>query len=472
MVYSSDTIRHLESHLPLFAGLAAGLVAAGVLLALQAGGGAAAGIWSLPEGDGVSVWRILGRTALISTGLLVLFIAAMSPGGHWRTAALAGLWLIAAGASLALTFGRPGGDSLANLAAHAALRPEQGHLYVGGEFLGHLWFVPWLATGPDDPASALLGAARLAGWIGLAGLLACAGRLTGGLPTAPSRGAAAATACAIPYAILLLGYPQSTALMSALVPCYLAAGLAALQPGARPGRWAAACGVTLALACTAHGAAYFLGLGALFLLGYWIRRGRARAAVIFVGLFLVLWIGITAAEWSLVHRSRTMPWSFLSRAFTAEGFRSCFGGPFDLAHLTDPSALLAGLNEARRWLLSLAPAALVAALAVGATAVRGWLVRRAGIPAPRSDGPRSGIGFLALSATGGLVLWATWNVWYGYPADWDVTAIAALTIQLLAVALLVRLPHAGLRDAALGFALPLQLLMTVELGARFTGLPG
>lgn len=469
MVYPAPTIRHLRAHLPLFAGLAAGLAAAGGLIGAHVGGGPGflTGIWALPDGDHPSPGTLLVGTALASGFALLVFIGALAARGRWRIATLAGLGLAAAGGATRVTFGRPGGDSMANLAAHAALDPSDGHLFVGGEFLGHLWFVPWLAAAPDAGHAPLLWAARAAGWPGLAGLLVCAVLLAGRLASARERGLTACVTCTSPFVLLLLGYPQSTALMSALVPAFMAVGLFALGSTRHPVRWAAACGALLALACTAHGAAYVLGLGALWLLGHWIRRREVPAVLAFTAVFAVLWVAVSAAEWSLIHRARTMPWSFLAKAFEPSDFAACFGG-----HLLGgggPGSWAAAADELRRWTLSLAPLAGVTLFAVVAVAL-GRATGRAGSP---SAGAPSGtrIAFLGLCSVGGLALWATWNVWYGYPADWDVTAIAAVTLQLACVALLVRLPQRGLREASLGFALPLQVLMILALGSHFTGTP-
>ena len=377
-----------------------------------------------------------------------------------RAMALGALWVLGAGASFALVLGQPGGDSLANLADHTALRAEDGHLFVGGEFLGHLWFVPWGAGEPADRGAPLLMAARLAGWVGWAGMLLCAAALVAPVRGAVDRGALAAVTCGAPYTLLLAGYPQSTALMSALVPLYLAASLAASRGGRSPGLLAVAGGGLLALACTAHGAAYWLGAGVVALLAGWARRGERRSAVLFGLSFLVLWAGITAAEWSLIHRSRTMPWSFLSRAFDLAGFADSFGGPLDLSRPLHPASLAALAAELWRWSASVVP---LLPLAAVSAPLLWWRGRRT---------QASGLGFLALSAGGALLLWACWNTWYGYPADWDVTAVAALTVQLALVSWLVQAGPSPWRQALLGCAVPLQLTMAIELGARFTGWPG
>lgn len=453
----------------MLAGLAAGLAAAGGLIGAHAvdSPGLLTGIWALPDGDQPSPGALMVGTALISGITLLAFIGALAARGRWRIATLAGLGLTAAGGATLLTFGRPGGDSMANLAAHAALDPADGHLFVGGEFLGHLWFVPWLAAAPDAGHASLLWAARTAGGMGIAGMLTCAALLAGRLTSARERGLAVCVACTSPTALLLLGYPQSTALMSALVPCFLAASLIALGSPRHPVRWAAASGALLALACTAHGAAYVLGLGAVWLLGTWFRRRQVRAAAVFAAVFALLWLALTAAEWSLIHRARTMPWSFLARAFEPAGFAACFGG-----HLLGgggPGSWSLAADELRRWALSLAPLAGVTLVAVVAGAV-GRATGLTGHPGVTHPSWSRTV-FLGLCAAGGLGLWATWNVWYGYPADWDVTAIGAVTLQLTCVALLLRLPNPPLREAALGFALPLQLLMALALGSHFTGMP-
>ena len=446
------------------------MAAAAGLLAAETFGrpGVLTGVWALPDRAVPSVGDLLVWTALGSGLLLPVFTLALAPRGRGRIAGLVGLGIAAAVGATLVTFGKPGGDSVANLAAHAALDPGEGHLFVGGEFLGHLWFVPWFAAASDGGHGAAIWAARAAGWPGLIGLLACAALLSGGLPTARERWLTACATCAMPFTLLLLGYPQSTALMSALVPCFLAAGLAALDSPGHPARWAAGCAALLALACTAHGTAYVLGLGTLWLLFRWIRRGHAGAAMVFVAVFAVLWAAISTAEWSLIHRARTMPWSFLARAFEPAGLAGCFGGP--LLDDPGPSGLAAAGAALWRWVLSLAPLAAVAPVVL----ITGGLGRFAGRSGRHagSGATVDRIAFVALCAAGGLALWATWSVWYGYPADWDVTAIAALTLQLTCVGLLGRLPHPRLREAALAFAIPLQLLTTLALAARFTGSPG
>ncbi len=405
--------------------------------------------------------QTLALAAAASAVLLAALGGAMMLHGRSRAVALGVLWALGAAATLALVFGLPGGDSLANLASHSALRPEHGHLFVGGEFLGHLWFVPWGAAHPANRGASMLMGARVAGWAGLGGLLACAALLAAPAGKAIDRGALAAAVCGSPYLVLLAGYPQSTALMSALVPLYLAVGIVALRDTKRPLLWAGAAGALLALACSAHGSAYWLGLGALVLVLHWARRGERRAALLFCLVFGAIWSAAIAAEWSLIHRARTMPWSFLSAAFDLDGLGSSFGGPLDLSRPWAAASWWAFAGEFWRWTASLVPLAGIAALAAP---LLWWRGRRNG-------GSPPGAGFLALSAVGALALWASWNTWYGYPADWDVTAIAALTVQLTAVSLLVRSGPSALRQALLGAALPLQLTMTLELAVHFTGWP-
>jgi hypothetical protein len=417
-------------------------------------------VWALDAGSsGSPLTLTLALAGAASVALLAALGGAMALRGRARAIALGILWALAATATLTLVFGRPGGDSLTNLAAHSALRAEHGHLFVGGEFLGHLWFAPWGATHPMDRGASLLMGARVAGWGGLAGLLACAALLAAPARAAVDRGALAAAACGVPYVVLLAGYPQSTALMSALVPLYLATSIAALRDSGRRRFWAAAAGALLALACSAHGSAYWLGLGALSLVIRWLRGGDRRAALLFCLVFAVLWSTATAAEWSLIHRSRTMPWSFLSAAFDLGGLGSSFGGPLDLSRPWTAASWWTATGELWRWAGSLVPLAALGALAAP---LLWWQGRRNSDRTPAT-------GFLALSAVGALALWASWNTWYGYPADWDVTAIAALTLQLTAVSLLVRGGPSPLRQALLGAALPLQLTMTFELAAQFTG---
>ena len=148
LVYSLPIARGHPHPLTTPAGLALGLACGALLLVRPARGGEGPlGVWALARDHAPGATALLVLTAF---GAVVIWhgcAAACARASRFPRGAWVGLWLVAAAGSLAFTFGRHGGDTLGNLAAHVQLGGPPGtYLFVGGEFLGHLWFVPWTCS--------------------------------------------------------------------------------------------------------------------------------------------------------------------------------------------------------------------------------------------------------------------------------------------------------------------------------------
>ncbi len=351
-------------------------------------------------------------------------------------------------------FDRARGDPWHDLIEYTVAWEQGGWLFVGGEMLGHLWFVLVGALSPLDGADTVFLAARLSGLLGLVGLLVLGRALARDVE--PVRQTLACTLLLVsPTTLLLLGYPQSTGLMLGLVPLYLGVGVH-LTGGARGWHWPLA-GVLLALSCASHGSAFFLGLGALVLvvLG---SRGRKRWRGLGFALgFLGAWLPLALLEraLSVASRARGHPWALLHPEFHWQGLADQLGGPVGVL---GPSRFFqqSWPLELWCWLCSATPAAL---LAVPLGLVGLLLLRR------RPAGP---VAFLAAGTAGTALLWASWESWYRYPGDWDVTAVAALCLTPLGIALLLRLPP-RLGTFMLGLLVPVSAWVTLHLGLRFVG---
>ena len=101
-----------------------------------------------------------------------------------------------------------------------------------------------------------------------------------------------------------------------------------------------------------------------------------------------------------------------------------------------------------------------------AAAILGWWLRRRG--PVRDAAPAL---FLSAAAAGALVLWSTWETWFGYPSDWDITAILALTGQAIAVLAIARSPWPRARLAGLGAAAGISAYSVVSLASMFAQAP-
>ena len=78
----------------------------------------------------------------------------------------------------------------------------------------------------------------------------------------------------------------------------------------------------------------------------------------------------------------------------------------------------------------------------------------------------AGLLFLFFASVGGVLLFSLWDVWFGYPNDWDVTAMGALCLQAGVVYFLCALPP---RRAAfaLGALIPIQGYLMLLFSARW-----
>ncbi len=434
------------------------------LLGLLAGALAVLALRTLPLGEGSGwvggVWafdpqRTPGASALALTGAALLWIALSGLWAARRGAWWAWLAPLAAPVALSLCFrlDRALGDPWDFLIEYTEATPQEGWLFVGGEMGGHLWYVLAGALSPLGGEDTVFWAARASGWLGLLGLWLVAGALTKGADPV-RRALALGLLLASPSTVLFLGYPQSTGLLLALTPFYVAVGLPLTQGAMAGWRWPLA-GALLALCCASHGAGYFLGLSALVLVVLGCVGGPRRRCASFVAGFVLTWLPLAFLEIHLSRhaRARGQPWAFLHPDFEWAGLLDQIGGPVGVL---GPSGYFEAPwhIELWCWLWSTAPAVvLTAPLALVMVPL-----------ARRRLGAREV--FLAAATLGAAVLWASWESWYRYPGDWDVTAIAALCVSFLGASLLLRLP-ARLGAFLMGLALLPSAWIALHLALRF-----
>jgi len=453
-------------------GLATGLVSCVVAATVQNHHGGLDWIWAFRGGEPVasrSVWLVVGLVVLVMSLVTTL---AERASGRARLVVWGALWAAGVAATFAVLFGNHGGDSTNNLYNHITTDRTDYPLFVGGELLGYLWYWAVERLLPGEVVPDLFMAARIAGWIGWLGMLVCAHQIAQqeSDPTPITRGLIVAVACVLPYVILFGAYPQSSSLMLALVPIYLALGLATLGSLGSRARWyAAGAGTILALACTAHGAAYFLGISAAFVVVRSALSRRFVVATLFAVTFLVVWVALTLVEQRLILLAEDTPWSVMTPDYDAERLWANMCGPIGLA---GPSPYYGGRTYGQilaAWMASTTPAAPVMLV----VAAIGWLrLRLSGGVRPAGTAvltPVDALLFLGTAALGCLTLWSIWDAWYGYPSDWDTTIIASLTLHLFALTALVTAPPGRLRQITLGFSLPVQAFVLVQLALVFAG---
>jgi hypothetical protein len=427
------------------------------LLGLLAGGLVALYLSTLPLGEGSGyiqgVWafdpeRQPGAAALGMVGAALLWVLLTGLWAARRGAWWAWLAPLAApmGLSLAVRLQRALGDPWDFLIEYTEATPSEGWLFVGGELGGHLWYVlaGWLS--PLEGEDTVFWAARMSGWLGLLGLMTVARAMSRGAD--PVRRALLLALLLIsPTTVLFLGYPQSTGLLLALTPFYAALGLQAAESAKGGWRWPVA-GALLALCCASHGAAYFLGLSALTLAVLGCVGGTRRRCGSFVAGFALTWLPLAALELHLSRhaRGRGQPWAFLHPDFEWAGLLDQIGGPVGVlgpsGYFETPWHI-----ELWCWLWSTIPGVTLT-LPVALLAL--LLMRR---------NPGAPAAFLAAASVGTGILWASWESWYRYPGDWDVTAIAALSLLFLGGALLMRLP-----ERVSAFLLAMGLLPSAWIG--------
>jgi len=455
-------------------GIAMGLVACAVFAIAHDRHAMLQWIWAL-DADGCCAstgsWIVVCAIVL---GAFVGSSLASTCQGRVRVFAWAVVWGLAAAASCWVTFGGHGGDGTNVMMDRVSARQGYLPLFVSGEMLGYLWYAAAARLYPHDELAALFMASRVAGWMGLAFLLMLANRLAAPIDASRPvvRGLAVSAICLTPLLILYGAYPQSTSLMLALVPAYLAFGLAALDPRSPRGRGhALGAGLVLAVACAAHGAAYFLGLSSLYLVVRCVAAQRFVRAAYFVGAFVVGWLALGIVEWHATSDSALPGWTIWSPHFALLVVQGQLHGP---AGLQGASAWFGGTTYGEvlvSWVASVVPMAPVLAFVAALGAVRRPLGSG---PWPRFSfwgASWDRLLFLGLSAGGCFVLWSFWDLWFGYPSDWDVTAITGLTIHTFVVAALLVTPWRRATLLALGFALPVQTFVMVHLARLFLGPP-
>lgn len=403
---------------------------------------------------------------LTRAAIAVLLCCATLAGATWalraagrerrrRGAIILGLGFVA---SFALLFPGRGGDGVGDLISKSqALREGAGNLFTGGELLGYFAYVLFMNVWPDDWAESAIAASRVIGLLGVGGLIALAIAIarTCRLDDPFERAALVVAVLASPFLVLLGPYPQSTSLMNALAPWFLAAGLLAmLAQGPTRSRNAVWAGALLGLAVGAHGSAWFLGIsGAVLTLA--LLRPALRDAARFTVAFLIP--AATAftidASW---HDRRASAWGFTE--LDPAKLIGNLGGPLGVMGGSDHFHRPYG-EELSAWILSAAPGVALGLLALGIV-----LLRR-----QTRQGLHTGAVLFLGSAVGGCaILWSTWEVWFGYPSDWDVTAILALTAHGLAVLLLAALGGARVRLFGLGAIAGISAYSLVSLGSLFS----
>jgi hypothetical protein len=356
--------------------------------------------------------------------------------------------------SLMFVFGSHGGDGIGDLIGKSEALRDGGNLFTGGELLGYLVYDLLIQLWPGDGPSGAFAAARTIGLLGVLGCVALAGELARGVPE--RRAAVTVALMTSPFLLLLGPYPQSTSLMNALSPWFLAGGLAALAasgPARSRAAWGA--GTLLGLAVGAHGSAWFLGLAAAALTGALLRPAPRDASRFALGFAIPAGLAFAVdASW---HDRRASNW----------GFTELEPGTL-LEHLGGPLGVLGGsehflrpwTEELTAWVLSAAPG-----LGLGLVAAVLWSLDGGW----RDPVRRGAAGFVGAAAAGCAVLWGVWDLWFGYPSDWDITAILALSLQALTVLLVARLRSARLSAAGLGAVAGTSAYSLVSLGSLFVG---
>lgn len=406
--------------------------------------------WAFPPDPSLSPWvRAALATALCSLVCAASLWVLRDEGSRRRLWTALGLGFLA---SLLISFPGHGGDGIGDLIRKSQALREGGNLFTGGELLGYLSYVALMNLSPLDWQASASAAARILGLIGVTGLLWLAWSLASNSDSPLARAQLTTALLTCPFLILLGPYPQSTTLMNALVPWFLASGLLALRGvGPQRTRHAALSGGFLGLAVAAHGAAWFLGLGAAWLT-FALTRRSPRDAARFAGAFAVP-AGLSFLIDASWHGRRASNWGFTELEPNTL-----------LGHLGGPLGVLGGsdyfhrpfADELTAWVLSAAPS-----LGLGVVALIIVLARRS---------PWAGRGaeavFLGLATLGAAVLWSTWELWERYPSDWDITAILALTSHTLVLLVISRL-EGRVRLAALGVAAGSSSYSLISLAAIF-----
>jgi|GEM_PF-5904983 len=406
--------------------------------------------WAFPADPSFAPWvrAVFAATLCSVLGAASLWVL-RGEGSRRRLGVVLGLGFLA---SLLISFPGHGGDGIGDLIGKSQALREGGNLFTGGELLGYLAYVTLMNLSPLDWQASAFASARILGLVGVAGLLWLARSLALESDSAGARAGLTTALLASPFLILLGPYPQSTTLMNALVPWFLATGLLALAAtGPRRSQLAALSGGFLGLAVASHGAAWFLGLGAAWLT-FALARRSVRDAALFAGTFAVP-AGLSFLIDASWHDRRASNWGFTELEPNTL-----------LGHLGGPLGVLGGsdyfhrslADELTAWVLSAAPSLPIGALVLLVLLARG-----------SSWGGRGGqMVFLALATLGAAVLWATWELWERYPSDWDITAILALSGHALVLLVISRL-QGRVRLAALGVAAGSSSYALVSLAAIF-----
>lgn len=416
-------------------------------------------LWAFECGGSAVDPRLWLRGAVLGAAALGLAASALVAVRRLGAMVTGGAFLaIFVAATSSFRFANHGGDDIGTLVAVARSTWSEGNLGIAGETLGHLWVFLAGRTFPQDPELAVFASARAAGWFGAVGLAlvaAAAARRARPAPLAVRAGLVAAL-LAGPMALLLGPYPQSTNLAFGLACLYMGTALWGLETDSTHVRRAVAglSGGALGLAVMAHGAAYALGLGGVVF--FWTLWHRERLAAAALGAaFSVAWAGGQAMERILCHRM----WATWRTSEIGcgggilESVRGNLDGPIFSGDFVRELYLPYWL-ELATWMLSVAPLAVLAVVA--------RLASRGGAGTPQE---RATSRFLAASTVGTLIFWSLWDLSFGYPRDWDVTAVAVLALTSWAGWSLA----STRRPWAIGLALGAQAWAVAGLSACFLG---